>query len=749
MSAAEQAPPAPGSTDQPAPGGTDRLAPGRTDQPARDGTDQPAPDRRPAQSGGPTPTLPRLRRPSGYPPPLPHRWSRGEIALPVALALWLAGWIVAYLPVSSPVQVVDAAMVDFAARDSRNDVSVAMARAVDFVDRPMLLNWVALATVLGAAVLGRFRRAFVQLGVMLVALWLAGMLAIQLDQPLPYDVEVLGRWSGYAAPEVSMAYLTAMLVGAAYCFLRPGRTRNTALVAVGVLTALFAAAKAVLGVNFPSSVLAGGALGALVAVLGFTLLVPDQVYPFGRRGTRSAHLDLDVRRPAIEQALATQLGVRLRELKPFGLAGSGGSSPMRLVVDGHPEPLLLFAKLYSRQHVRADRWYKLGRALFYGRLEDERPFRTVRRMVQNEDYLLRVLRDAGLPVVRTYGFVELTPEREYMLVTEFADGAREISDATVEVGTELIDDGLRVIRVLWDAGLAHRDIKPSNLLVRDGRIVLIDVAFAEVHPSPWRQAVDLANMMLVLALRADAETVYRRALRYFSPDDLAEAFAASGGVTLPSQSRSMLAQDGRQLLERFRQLAPPRPPVKVQKWSPRRVGLLAGCVVGALLGSLLVVGSVLGVDPTEVRPPDCPTSTPVQLFGQAVPSAAYVPCVPRAYSPGYLDASAEVRNGLARTESKLPDGGRIRSTFTERCRVPVGRRLSRAGMQLGVEAWAGGTGQVLLTFPGGCVQLDYPVSTLGRAELALPALRDAVRLVPRWRLDRYVARITDGQERHL
>ena len=271
--------------------------------------------------------------------------------------------------------------------------------------------------------------------------------------------------------------------------------------AVGGLVLLMAAAKAVLGVNSPPAVLAGGAIGALVSVAAFTYFVPDEVFPLGRRGSRSAHLDLDARRPAIELALAYQLGVRLLELKPFGLAGSGGSSPMRLLVEGERRPLPLFAKLYARQHVRADRWYKLGRAMLYGRLEDERPFRTVRRMVQSEDYLLRVMRDAGLPVVRSYGFVELTPDREYMLVTEFADGAKEICDDDVTMELTLVDDALRVVRAMWEAGVAHRDVKPSNLLVRDGRLVLIDVAFAEVHPSPWRQAVDLANMMLVLALK--------------------------------------------------------------------------------------------------------------------------------------------------------------------------------------------------------------------------------------------------------
>jgi serine/threonine-protein kinase RIO1 len=115
-------------------------------------------------------------------------------------------------------------------------------------------------------------------------------------------------------------------------------------------------------------------------------------------------------------------------------------------------------------------------------LEDEKPFNTVRRLVQQEDYALRVCRDAGLPSPAPYGFVELTPEREYLLVTEFFDGATELGEA--EVDEQIIDDGLGMVRRLWDAGLAHRDIKPANLLVGDGHMLLIDVAFIEARPTP-------------------------------------------------------------------------------------------------------------------------------------------------------------------------------------------------------------------------------------------------------------------------
>jgi serine/threonine protein kinase len=188
-----------------------------------------------------------------------------------------------------------------------------------------------------------------------------------------------------------------------------------------------------------------------------------------------------------------------------------------------------------------------------------------------------------------FGLVEITPEREYIVVTEFFDGAREIGDPEVEVDDGVIDDGLRIIRRLWDAGLAHRDVKPANLLVRDGRVHLIDVFFAEVRPSPWRQAVDLANMMLVLATRSSPQRVYERARLQFDEREIAEAFAATRGLTMPSQLRKMMRDQGRDLHAEFLRLLPERPrPIAIQRWSIRRVGLMAGVLLLGLTVVLLL-----------------------------------------------------------------------------------------------------------------------------------------------------------------
>ena len=163
--------------------------------------------------------------------------------------------------------------------------------------------------------------------------------------------------------------------------------------------------------------------------------------------------------------MADQLGLTVTEIKPVGLESSAGSTPLRLRVQGGPDQFV-FAKLYTKGYVRADRWYKLGRAILYGTMEDEAPFQTVRRLADYEDYALRLLRDAEIRTARPYGIVEITPEREYLLVTEFFKDAVEIGQPQVD--DAVIDQGLAMIRKLWDAGIAHRDIKPGNLMVRAG-----------------------------------------------------------------------------------------------------------------------------------------------------------------------------------------------------------------------------------------------------------------------------------------
>ncbi|MGH2637239.1 MAG: RIO1 family regulatory kinase/ATPase, partial [Actinomycetota bacterium] len=349
-------------------------------------------------------------------------------------------------------------------------------------------------------------------------------------------------------------------------------------------------ARTYLAVDHPPDLLVGVLIGVTVPIVAFRWITPNDVFPVTYGRGKTAHLDVTGRRgEAIVKAAQDQLGVKVVEVKPVGLAGSGGSTPLRLTLEDEAGDLrrYAFAKLYAKNHVRADRWYKLGRQILYGALEDETPFGTVRRFVEYEDYTLRLMTDDGLPTPHSYGVVEITPEREYMIVMDFFDGAVELGDAKVD--EDLIDQGMRLVRRLWESGLAHRDVKPANLMVRDGKLLLIDVFFVQVRPSPWRQAVDLANMMLVLALGSDAETVYRIALRYFTPEEIAEAFAATRGVASPTQVRVMMKRDGRDLLAEFRRLAPHRDPVRIQRWSFRRLALTLWVVfLGLLLVGLLI-----------------------------------------------------------------------------------------------------------------------------------------------------------------
>jgi tRNA A-37 threonylcarbamoyl transferase component Bud32 len=531
----------------------------------------------------------RRRRPSGEAPPLPRTLNTTGRAWLIATILVLLVWVIALANRRTAVAILtaDLALLRWVAQ-LRNPALTDAMQAVQGLGSVLTVRVLFWSTVAALLVVRRFRHLFVFIGATLLVIATSTFMAYVFLRPRPLGIEILGDWTMFADPSRPVAVLAAVLVGMLYALVPQGRVRQLGkLVVAGLITAL-AVARVYLAVDAPSDVLLAVIIGVTVPLVAFHVLTPNEVFPVTYRRGRTAHLDVGGRRgDAIRHALEDQLGITVTSIEPFGLSGSAGSTPLRVCAKGDPSTYL-FAKLYAATHLRADRWYKLGRALLYGRLEDEKPYNTVRRLVQQEDYALQLLFRADVRSPEPYGLVTITPEREYLVVTEFIEDAKEIGE--VEVDDAVIDDGLRVIRRLWDAGLAHRDIKPANLLVRDGKVHLIDVFFAEVQPTPWRQAVDLANMMLVLACRSTPERVYARAQLQFSVEEITEAFAATRGITMPSQLRRLIRTQGRDLHADFLRLLPEPPGrISIQRWTMRRVGLMAAVVVGGLLVTLLAV----------------------------------------------------------------------------------------------------------------------------------------------------------------
>jgi len=534
----------------------------------------------------------RRRRPSGEPPPLPRRIDhsiRWYLALAgVCGALWAAMSVPAALGVITRADLV----ILRAVAAVRTDWLTRLMLDVDALASPWL-RLVLFGTMAVLVAFRRFRHLAAYLVIVPAAALLLSAVTLEIGRMRPVGIQILGPWQGYSQPSRPVALLTLALVGVLYTLVPAGRWRNRGKWAAAIIVAAFCAARLYLAVDHPTDQLTAVIIGWPLAVVAFWLIVPNDAFPVSYRDGRKAHLDIGGRRgAAIVTALDHQLGLTVTGVEPFGLEASAGSTPLRIQVRGPSGQTTLFGKLYALNHLRSDRWYKLARTVIYGRLEDEKPFSTVRRLVEYEDHMLRLMRDAGLPTPKPYGFVEMTPEREYLIVMEFFEGSQEIRDTRVD--DRVIDDALRVVRRMWDAGIAHRDIKPSNILVRDGHVLLIDVAFAAVRPTPWRQAVDLANMMLTLALSSTPEHVYERALRVFAAEDVAEAFAACRSITVPSQSRALIRADGRDLIGRFRLLAPARRPIPIQLWDIQRAGITAALLV-ALTAAVALFSAYLSV----------------------------------------------------------------------------------------------------------------------------------------------------------
>jgi tRNA A-37 threonylcarbamoyl transferase component Bud32 len=508
----------------------------------------------------------------------------------MTVALLLAWSLVVEVPAASSfVRRADTAAVEWIARNRTADLTDLAVRldvlASDWLWR--IVRWTTIIALLSAR---RVRHLVVYAALLLTVTAATNVIIDVAERHPPAVVTSAIDPEPYTHPSRPVVELGLSCVGAMYTLLPRGRQRNRAKVVVGGAMATLLVSRAYLTVDYPTDLAVALLIGMAVPVVLFRFLTPHEAFPVRavrRRGQPTLH---PTRRTAIQRALDSQLGFEVLDVQLLRPPGSAGSTPMRLRLQragGAPSGarLSVFGKLYSLDNLRADRWYKLGRAIRYGRLEDEAPFADIRHLVEHEDYLLRVAAHAGLPVPASHGVLELTPGREYLLVTELLPDARQLNARNTSA--QVLEDGFAIVATLWSSGLAHRDIKPANLVVSNGRLHLVDLSFAELRATPWRQAVDLGTMLLCLALYAGPERALQAAERSFTADEIAEALAATRSVTIPAQLRSLLRRDAPDLAEQLRSMVPDHPPIAIQRWSAARVALTgvtaAACVAAVLL----------------------------------------------------------------------------------------------------------------------------------------------------------------------
>jgi len=281
----------------------------------------------------------RRRRPTGAPPPLPHPVSATTKAWLVLAVVVLAGVIA--VSVRAPAlrldDQVNAAVLRLFARartpwltDVANGISAAGS------------GWGATVVGLSAVVLTMAFRRWRHLLVFLCSLTLLEI-ALQLitegmTRPRPYDVSIIAGWAGYSAPALSVAILTFLLMGIAYCLVVPGRPRSYAKAAIAVIVTVFCLACLYLAVDHVDDLLLGVALGVAIPVSAFRFFTPNEVFPVAYRRGNSAHVDVTGRRgEAIRQGTRDQLGVTVTGITPVGLESSAGSTPLRLRVECGPQ----------------------------------------------------------------------------------------------------------------------------------------------------------------------------------------------------------------------------------------------------------------------------------------------------------------------------------------------------------------------------------------------------------------------------
>ena len=191
-------------------------------------------------------------------------------------------------------------------------------------------------------------------------------------------------------------------------------------------------------------------------------------------------------------------------------------------------------------------------------------------------------------------------------------------------------------------------------------------------------------------------------------EEITEGFAAARGLALPSQLRHLLRAQGRNLHAEFIRLQPSPPrPIRVQRWSARRIGLwaaiLALLVLAALNPRQLFNNEDAVATPLGVKDVGCDHLEPLWLMAQSVPSASLIPCL-QLVSVDWTVAKVTVNNGRSVITLNHNGGGKAAMVVRLTASCDLAGATEVTSEQQGATRWYRARDNTrAYKFPGGCV----------------------------------------------
>jgi membrane-associated phospholipid phosphatase len=225
---------------------------------------------------------PRRRRPTGEPPPLPYHLQTSGIGWLVAGVVLIVVSVVVFAGgLQGPavaVTVADDAVVRWLAGLVGPGL-VAPLRGLARIASWWVLWTLSYGLTLVLLVLRRWRHLIIWWVVVQLGSFLTLGLAVIGRRPRPFGVDLQSSWGGWAMPSVQVAFLTAGLMAVLYTLVPEGRWRNHGKWVAAALVTLVALARIALGVDAPSDVLVGVAIGVTLPLLAFRRFAPNEAFP--------------------------------------------------------------------------------------------------------------------------------------------------------------------------------------------------------------------------------------------------------------------------------------------------------------------------------------------------------------------------------------------------------------------------------------------------------------------------------------